>query len=201
MESVTHQLSCQSFLRPPTKFPVRGWEKKLTNGIIHPLIYTRPNPPLRPADHNYLRDLERREIAQPQPHKLALLVHLIALPQCLLKRHAPIRRMQVEDIHALCVQLLQALLEALAQLVGLMLARVARVAFRCEAEAAILPVGGGGEGFLLAADVDACGVLCTVSALSFTVRLRFWGVVDVVLTDFGVALALEVVEIFVVIVQ
>jgi len=102
-------------------------------------------------------------------------VHSIALPQRLLKRHAPVRRVQVEDIHALRVQLCQALLEALAQLVGLVLAWGDWVAFRGEGEAAVLPVGGGGEGFLLAADIGAGGVCKPVFSTLFHGGVPFFG--------------------------
>lgn len=104
-------------------------------------------------------------------------MQLIQLLQRLRKRHRPVRRMQVKDIHALRLQLLQRLQQHLPHRGRLMRAGLLGVPFRREGEPALFPVRGGGEGFLGTAHVDARGV------------------------DFVVALGLEVVEAFVVFVQ
>ena len=97
-------------------------------------------------------------------------MQLIHRPQRLLERNRAIGSVQIEDIDTVRAQLGQALIHALGQALGLVLAGLVRVAFRGEHEAAFLPFGVAREGFLLAADVGAGRV------------------------DFVVALRLEVVE-------
>lgn len=55
-----------------------------------------------PTNHNDLRNLIRREIAQSELDKLALFEHLMTFLQGLLKRHLPVCSVQVEDLYAIC---------------------------------------------------------------------------------------------------
>lgn len=82
--------------------------------------------------------------------------------------------MEVKDVDAVCAQFFEGFVKLLLDFGGFVRAGGVRVPFCCEGEAAVFPLCFAGEGFLLAADVDAGGV------------------------DFGVAGALEGVEDFVV---
>lgn len=60
-----------------------------------------------PANHNHFGNLISRKVAQSQLDKLALLEHLVAFFQRLLKWNLPVRSMQVENFHTICTKLLQ----------------------------------------------------------------------------------------------
>jgi hypothetical protein len=99
-------------------------------------------------------------------------MQLIASLQRLTKRQTPIRSMQVKNIHALRLQLLQTLLELLPHVLGLMVARFRRIQLRGQHQPTLLPAGLGSEGFLLPTDVGArcvdfvvAGALQVVEAL------------------------------------
>jgi hypothetical protein len=143
----------------------------------HSLVDRRPNPVIILAMHNHLSNLKSREIRQTQLHELPLLVQLIELLQRLLERHAPVRGVQVEDIDAIRAELFERLVQFLFNDLGLVGSRSVRVPFSGAGESALFPLCFAGEGFLLAADVDAGGV------------------------DFVVARALEAVEDLVVVVD
>lgn len=59
-------------------------------------------------------------------------MQLIAFVQRLLKRHAPIRGMQMEDIHTIRLQLLQTLLQILSQNLRLVQPGIYWIVFRSE---------------------------------------------------------------------
>lgn len=127
--------------------------ERAQDGVVHPLIDCRLDPPPLVAHGPDLRDLERGEVAQPQLHELALLVQLVQRLQRLRERDRPVRRVQVEDVHAVRPQLVERLGEHLAEHLRLVEAGLGGVPFRREGEAAVLPLRLRREGLLLAADV------------------------------------------------
>ena len=108
--------------------------------------------------HHHLSDFESSKVRQTKLDELALLVHLIELLQRLLERHAPVCRVEVEDIDAVRTELLERLVQLLLNHFRLVSSSIVRVPLGRTGESTLLPLGLAGEGFLLAADVDSGGV-------------------------------------------
>ena len=92
---------------------------RLTDGIVHSLIYCWPHPTPLFASNDYLCDLEGRVVAQTQLYEFPLFVHLIDLLKSLREGHGPVRCMQVEDIYTVGPQFLQRSFQTLPELVRL----------------------------------------------------------------------------------
>lgn len=151
--------------------------KKLTNSIVHGLENRRTHPATLGTQRDNLGHLKRRVVAQTQLYKLALLVQLIDFLQSLRKRHRPVRRMQIKNIHLVSAQFLERQLEIAAQVLRLVFTRLCWICLGGQLQAALLPPSLARECFLLAVNVDARGV------------------------DFVVALRLQVVQLLVEVVQ
>lgn len=116
--------------------------------------------------HDHLGDFEGCEVRETQLDEFALLVQLIELLQCLLEGHASVGGVEVKDIDAVGSELFEGLVQLLLDHVGFVGAGSMRVPLCGTSETALLPFGLAGEGFLLAADVDAgCVDFIVASAL------------------------------------
>lgn len=90
-----------------------------TDSVIHSLIYCRLHPAPLVTNIPHLSYLPRRKITQSKLHEFPLLVQIIDRAQRFLKRHRPVRRVQVKDIDRLGPKLAQRLVRMLLEAVGL----------------------------------------------------------------------------------
>lgn len=136
----------------------RDRESFVVSNTYHSLINRRTNPVVVLAMQHHLRDLESGEIGKTQLDEFASLVHLVDLLQRFGEVRAAVCGVQVEDVDTVRVQLSEGLVEFLLNDRGGVSARLTGVPFGREGEAAFLPFGIAGPGFLFATDVDSCGV-------------------------------------------
>ena len=127
----------------------------LTDRIVHRLIDGRLHPSTLLADVVHLRNLPSSEVRQTQIDELALFVQLIHSTERLLEWHGMVRRMQIEDVNAVCAQFFETSLEMLLQPIRLVNASLVRIHLGGESKAAVLPPRLARPCLLLAANVHA----------------------------------------------
>lgn len=74
------------------------------DAVVHALVDGRSNPTIVLASHDYLGDLVRGEVANAESHKLAGLVELVDGFECLCKRDATVRAVQVEKLFRVSIR-------------------------------------------------------------------------------------------------
>ena len=127
----------------------------LTDGIVHRLVdgWLHPTPLIRNVPN--LCNLPSSVIAKTELDKFALFVQLVDCLQSLLKRHGPIWRMQVEDVHSVSTQFLQRGTEVLFQRLRLVNSGLVGIHLSRKSEASVLPFGIAGPALLLATNIHA----------------------------------------------
>jgi hypothetical protein len=129
--------------------------RRLTDGVIHGLIHRRQHPSSLLAYIPALSDFPRREVTQPQLHKLSGLVQFVYGAKRLFKRCRVVRCMQIEYINHIGIQFFQRRGKQFFQLLRLVDAGLGRVDFGSNGEPAVFPASVARPAFLCSLAVDA----------------------------------------------
>lgn len=129
-----------------------------TYGIVHPLINRGSHPTSLFAHDNHFSHFESGEVAQSQLHKFAFFMHIIDDLQRLFKRHRSIRRMKIEDVDTVCLELLQGRLQGFSNLLFLVHTRLGWIALGRQLQPTLFPMGPRRPCFLRSVDIYPGGI-------------------------------------------